>query len=205
MATLRRAQPFWFGNTLNATCPLMVGGPEYPHFKETAGAANRWLKGDLLYLDSNGTIELCTTSSSIMTSPVAGQALKAATGTTGEQVYFHAIRPDDLWVMNVMHATPASATTAQTQLGVVYGLRQDTVSGNGTGIWSVDIENTTVESTTVANARVQVVGFPLKNPFDAGNLDRPAIGDIYGLVIVKFIPFSIGTDGAPIVRVMQLA
>lgn len=203
MATLRRAQPFWFGNTLNATCPLMVGGPEYPHFKETA--SQTWTKGDLIYLDSNGTLAVCTTSSSIMTSAVAGQALKAATGVTGTEVYFHAIRPDDLWVMNVMHDTPASAVTAQTQLGVVYGLRQDTVSGNGTLIWSVDIQNTTVESTTVANARVQVVGFPLKNPFDAGNLDRPAIGDIYGLVIVKFIPISIATDGDPKVRVMQLA
>lgn len=194
MATLTRAQPFWFGNNLNATCPLMAGGPEYPHFKETAGQTFRI--GDLIYLDTNGTLAVCTLTGSVLNSKIAGIATKAASGVTGDQVYFHAIRPDDIWCMNVMHGTPASAITAQTQLGSVFGVRKDTVSGNGTLIWSVDIENA-VTGATADLARVKVVGFPLKNPFDAGSLTRPAIGDVYGLVLVQFIMNACDTDGNP--------
>src|SRR5437667_11284189 len=106
--------------------------------------------------------------------------------------------------MNVMHGTAASAVTNQNQLGTLRGLRQDTVSGNGTLIWSVDIENA-VTGATADLARVKIVGFPLKNPFDAGNLVRPAIGDVYGLVIVQFVMNVLEPDGNPLLgNLLQL-
>jgi hypothetical protein len=201
MATLTRHNPVWFGNTLNATCPLLAGGPEYPHFKETASQVFK--KGDLIYLDTNGTIALATINGSNQSDGfLCGVAKKNATGTTGAEIHFHVIRPDDLWVMNVMHGTAALAVTAQTQLGTVRGVRRDTVSS--VLAWGVDVENA-VEGATDSLARVQIVGFPLKNPFDAGSLTRPAIGDVYGLVIVKFLPFSAASDSVPFQRILQLA
>lgn len=194
MATLSRANPIYFGSILSQDCAQFVGGLEYPHFKETASQV--YVKGDLLYLDSNGTIALCTLTGQVLNSRIAGHAETAATGVTGTNVFMQVIKPTDIWCMNVMHATPASAITAQTQLGSLFGLRRDTVSGNGTLLWGVDIENA-VTGATADLARVKVVGFPLKNPFDAGSLTRPAIGDIYGLVLVQFIMNAADTDGNP--------
>ena len=202
MATLSRQNPIWFGSTLSNDCPQFVGGPEYTHFKETA--SQTYVKGDLLYLDSNGTIAICTTSSSQLTSKIAGRAEAAATGVTGTNVHMQIIKPTDIWCCNVMHATAASAITAQTQLGAVFAMRADTVSGNGTLVWSVDIENA-VTGANAHKARVKVVGFPLKNPFDAGSLTRPAIGDIYGLVLVQFIMNAADTDGnESLTNILQL-
>ena len=203
MATLSRSNPIYFGSVLPQDCPQFVGGPEYTHFKETA--AQTYVKGDLLFLDANGTIAICTTSSSQMTSKIAGRAEAAATGVTGTNVFMQVIKPTDIWCCNVMHATPASAVTAQTQLGSLFAMRADTVAGNGTLVWSVDIEN----SITGANSnkvRVKVVGFPLKNPFDAGSLTRPVIGDVYGLVLVQFVVSASNTDGNPTLsNILQLA
>jgi len=190
------------GDVFNSAHPLMAGGPEYPYFKETAGQTFK--AGDLLYLDTNGTVAICTLTGQQLNSKIVGQATKDASGVTGTQVYFRVIRPDGIWCMNVMHATAASAVTALTQLGALFGLRKDTVTGNGTNIWSVDIENA-VTGATADLARVKVVGFPLKNPFDAGTLTRPAIGDIYGLVLVQFIMNASDTDGNPsLMNILQM-
>lgn len=155
--------------------------------------------GDLIYLDSNGTLAVCGVTSTKLNTAIAGQACEAATGVTGTAVKFRAIRPDDIYAMNVFHATAASAITAQTQMGSVFGIIKPTASGSK---WQVDIENTTTEDGTTALAKVMVVGFPSINPADGV---ANTIGDIYGLVLVRFLPFTIATDGAPFTRNLQLA
>ncbi len=101
--------------------------------------------------------------------------------------------------MNVFHSTPASSVTAQTQLGVTYGIILNDSK------WAVDIENTTIEDGSVALGKVTVVGFPTQGLNSAGKWVETTIGDTNGLVIVKFTPFTIGTDGDPRTRNLQLA
>lgn len=200
MATLNRFQPVWIGNTLNATEPLYRGGTgpkEYPHWKETA--SQTYGVGDLLFIDTNGTIAICTVAANLLTSAVAGQALAAATGVTGAQVQLRMIRPDDLFMMNVFHTTPASAVTVQTNLLAVFGLRNDTVSGNGTNLWNVDLVNA-VEGTNNRAAHVRVVDFGLKTP-DGTTVTLHT--DVYAPVIVQFLPISIFNTNASVLRVIQ--
>lgn len=179
-----------------------MGGPEYPHFKETASQSYK--AGDLVYLDTNGTVAICTLSTDRLNSKVLGIAVKNATGTTGNEVYIQVIRPTDIFCMGVHHGTEASAVTAQTQLGSIFGVDKQTVSGNGTAIWCVNIEDA-VTGASSDLARVKCVNFPLKNWFDAGSLTRPAIGDIYGLMLVQFIMNSCDTDGNPsLTNILQL-
>ena len=190
MATISRIQPYWAGNSLNATEPLFHGGPEALHWKETASQS--YGVGDLLYLDTNGTIAICTLTGTIHNSAIIGQAITAATGTTGASVFLRVIRPDDLFVMNVTHTTVASAVTVQTLLGLRKGL-QKLVS-----CWGADIENA-VEGAADALARVKIVDFPLRSPSG----ETVAIGDVLGLELVNFVPFSMASDGNPNQFVLQ--
>jgi hypothetical protein len=192
MATMTRIQPSFWGSGIHAPSNF-VGGPEANWFKETA--SQTYGIGDLLYLDSNGTVAICTNSSNKLNSAIAGIATKAATGTTGTAVHMKVIQPTDIYCMNVYHGTAASAITAQTQLGVSYGIILNSSK------WAVDIENTTIEDGTTALGKVTVVGFPVYSPDGV----RCAIGDTYGLVLVKFLPFTIATDGSPFTRNLQLA
>src|SRR6266567_3659417 len=132
MATINRIQPYWAGSSLNDAESLFRGGLEYPHWKETA--SQTYGVGDMLYLDASGTIALCTLTGTQLTSAIVGQAITAATGTTGASVFLRVIRPDDLFLMNVVHTTVASAVTAQTQLGSRRGMQL--LSSN----WGADIE-----------------------------------------------------------------
>jgi hypothetical protein len=177
------------------------------YLKETASQS--WKIDDILYVDTNGTIAIATNSTGKANSAFAGLALAKASGVTGQQVQLDIIRPDQVYVASVWHSTAASAVTVQTQLSGVYGLRYDTAAlpAGTAGTWVVDIENTTVEDASNALARVQVVGFyEGRAPTATAGVDVTcSIGDIYGAVLVKFVPFSIATDGSPSVRVLQLA
>ncbi len=193
MATMTRIQPYYAGSNIHES-PQFHGGPEETHFKETASQS--WGIGDLVYLDASlGTLSICTTTSTKLNSAIAGQATKAATGTTGAQAHFRVIRPDEIYYMNVYHSTIGSAISAQTQLGNVFGVIL--ISSK----WLVDIENTTSEDGTTALAKVQVVNFPTYSPDGV----RTAIGDTYGFVCVKFLTFTIASDGSPFTRNLQLA
>ena len=221
MAECLRIQPVWVGSNLNATCPLKKGGyitsgsttetNEEPYFVEAA--SQTFKVGDLVFLDSDGRIALCTLTGVQLTSAIAGQALvDGQNGSAGvPKTYLHAIRSDDLFVMNVMHATAASAITAQNQLGTVRGLRRDAVTQLGSSLtrWCVDIENA-VEGGADANARVKIVGFMqrglvLEADGSIGANKAVAIGDKYGLVIVHFLPWSAASDFAPFTRILQLS
>lgn len=200
MATQTTGNPFYLGNDLNGdVSPLLIGDPKRSWLVEAASQS--YGVGELVYLAS-GKVTICVVdgSTKVMTSAIAGVARKAATGTTNAQARIQAIRQDDLWAMNVYHATAASAVTALTQLGSVYGI----VKPAATGKWHVDIENA-VEGGADSNARVKVVGFLEKNPYDGGNFDLVAVGDIYGIAIVKFLPWSAASDFVPMQRLLQLA
>jgi hypothetical protein len=195
MATQTLISPTYVGSSLNATCPLLAGGSEQSWIKEVASST--WVAGDLLTIDSNGKLAECTDSSGILTGSIDAIALTAASGVTDTNPLIRVIRPDDIFAMNVYHATAASAVTNQNQLTDRFG-----VFTSAAGLWHVDIENTTVEDATNSTARVRIVGFPATNPATGA---ANTIGDIYGVVYVKFLPFSIASDGTPIVHNMRLA
>lgn len=192
MATHSLMQPRYVKST-HKVPRLTVGGPEHPEVKETASQSYK--QGALVYKDSNGTIAICTDSSGVLNSPIGGQAINAATGTTGANVFFFAILPTDIYIMNVYHATAASAVTVLTQEGDVFGV----IVANDK--WHVDIENA-VEGAADANARVRCVGFPRISPVDGSN---NTIGDIYGFMFVQFLDKSFATDFDPWARTLQYA
>lgn len=206
--TLQRIQPKLVNTTLPGVMPGVHGGAMASYFKETASQS--WVAGDLIYLDTNGTLAICTTSSNQLNSAIAGQALYSATGVTGTAVQFHPIRADEVYLMNVYHSTAASAVTAQTLLannsGVGYAVIRASDGSASGNCWMVDIENTAnLEDATHNLARVKIVGFELQTAIDStGNQVVPALGDIYGLVKVQFLTFSIASDGTPFQRLLQL-
>lgn len=184
MATLTVIQPVHVLKSDNSS-PRFAGGPEYPHFKETAGQS--YGIGDFLYIDSSGTIAICTVDgSSILSSRLAGQATAKATGVTGTGVHFRIITEQDLFIFNVYHGTAASAITAQTQLGTRRQLKKIN------SVWRVDIENS-IEGATDSAGQVTIVNFPLRHPDGT----KVAIGDVNGLVLCHFNNVSIASDGNP--------
>lgn len=210
--TLKITQPRLHDTTLPGMSSRLQGSvnatEEGTWLKETAGQT--FGVGDFVYLDSNGTIAICTTSSNQMNSAIYGLAGQKATGVTGNPVLVNVVRPDLIYVMNVWHSTPASAVAAQTVLGGVYAMfNLVTAQATGTnGCWAVDIENSAnIEDSTHALARVQVVGFyqgrVFTNDTPSVEADAAYTTDIYGKVLVKIVPFSIASDGSPFVRVIQ--
>lgn len=197
MATQTLGQPFWVGSTLNGeTAPLHRGDPARSPFVE--GTTQIFKTGDLIFL-SSGKLVLCTLTGAVLTSAIAGIAKKNAVGVTGTKCHFQVIRPDDLFAMNVYHSTQALAVTVDTQLGGVFGIIRV-----GTK-WHIDIE-TAVEGAADSNGRVKIVDFLEHNPYDGGNFTRVAVGDIYGIAVVKFLEFSVSTDFVPpLQRILQLA
>jgi hypothetical protein len=193
MATQQLIQPFYAGSTMNKERTFR-GGPEYPHWKETA--SQTYGIGDLLYVDTNGTVAIATVNGSNQSNGfIAGQAKSAASGVTGANVHFPIIRSDELFYMNVYHGTAASAVGAQTMLGTIKGVVK--ISGR----WHIDIENT-VEGATDALGRVALVEIPKKHPMDG---TTNTVTDTYALFIVQFIPYSIASDSVPQARVLQFS
>mgnify|MGYP001614795838 FL=1 len=182
-----------------------LGGPEYPHVKETA--AQTYAVDDLVYFDSNGTIAICTVDGgtpTLLNVVVAGHPSKAATGVTGGSVVLLPIKSSDLFIGNVHHETVGSAITALTDQGDVRSIcRSATVpTGAPAGTtWRVS-KDAVPEGAADANGHVTIVGFPLRTRI-GGVL--AAIGDTYGLVLFKFNDWSMASDGNPNARVLQLS
>jgi hypothetical protein len=202
MATHTYVNPIYWKSTDNAgpiykgyAGPALTTGGENPTLKETASQSYR--VGDLVYIDSNGTVAIVTESTDTVNSAILGQAARAATGVTGAPTYVQCWRPEDRYLMQVYHATPASAVTALTQRGQVYSIIKDE-SGNDT--YHVDIGTTIEDGGDDALARVMVVDFP-EGQIINGVLST--IGDLKGWVIVKPLEFSIASDGAPFIRILQ--
>lgn len=186
--------PRFRGLALGEVATVIAGMGEETLLKETA--AQTYRVGDIVYLDSNGTVAIVTESTDTVNSAILGQAAKPASGSTGEPAYVLVWRPEDRFLMQVFHGTPGSAVTAQTHMGGIFPIIKDE-SGNDT--YHVDLA-TTAEDGSVALARVQVVGFPEGEYI---NGVKSTLGDTYGWVIVKPLEWSIGSDGDPRVRVLQ--
>src|SRR5260370_111721 len=136
---------------LPGTQPIVRGGPEEPWYKETA--SQTYGVGDLVYLDSNGTVAICTVASLQLNSAILGQPTRPASGVTGTQVEFHAIHPNDIYVMQAWHGTPASAVFAQTDMGLTFNVIKPTAAP-GTGTWMVD----KINAVSVSLPRVKLIG-----------------------------------------------
>lgn len=172
----------------------MYGGPECPLYKETA--SQTYGIGDLLYLDSNGTIAICTVSSDRMNGKYCGQATKAATGVTGTNVHMRPIIPGDLYEINLFHTTVASAVGTQAMLGTDRGLYWKagalgvTTNTGSTSKWVVDLINA-AEGSADSSARVRIINFPERNRGGAAN----AFADIYAVALCMFLNVSISETG----------
>lgn len=191
MATHILMNPFYVGNEVYPYRSFR-GGPSGKHTTYVEAASQSWKSGDLIFMNDASNMTICGEDGSghYLTGPIAGQAMGNASGTTGAKVHFAVIRPTDKFIMNVYHGTAASAVTAKTQIGDHLAVRHNSSR------WMADIENTAEDGST-AIAVVKVIGFPLWHPL----LNVPvAIGDIYGLVEVQFLSFSMATDGNPQVR-----
>lgn len=197
MATHMLMNPFYVGNSV-FPYRRYEGGPGDKTTTQVEAASQSWKSGDLIFMNDASNLTICGEdgSSHYLTGPIAGQAEKNATGVTGTKVHFAVIRPTDRFFMNVYHGTAASAITAKTQIGDVFAVR------HASSRWMCDIETGSLEGAGNADAVVKVVGFPLWHPL----LNVPvAIGDVYGLVEVEFIPFSIANDATPMIRRLQFA
>jgi hypothetical protein len=175
--------PCTLATNLPGTQPSQHGGVGETYFKETASQSYKI--NDLIYLDSNGTIAVCTTSTTNsvaqLTSAVLGLAETAATGTTGTAVKFNGITPNQTYIMNAYHPTEASAVFAQTDLGTLKNIGK-----SASGLWHVDVRNTLVYTLP----QVRIVGFPKMGLDSDGNwVTNAAVADVYGLAYVQFVPF----------------
>lgn len=194
MATFALQQIRYKRSVAGGVEPVVIGGPEWPSIIETASQS--YPLGGLVYIDSNGTIAICTNSSGL-TSEVLGQAMKAATGTTGAAAYVRPIRTTDRFIANLYHSTAATAVSALAKINVMYNL----ILINGK--WHVDVENTTVEDGSTAKATVKVLGFEKEGFNSTGQWIEHTIGDIYAPAEIQFLSLSIGTDGDPRRRNLQ--
>lgn len=186
MATIALSQIRWVRRQGGSGCRHFRGGAAETGFLRE-DASQTWAAGSLIAIDDDGDLEVAVGNEGTP-GPIAGQAMEAATGTEGSDVFFAVIDPNDIFVANVYHGTIGSAVTSRGQLREVYGIKL--VSGK----WHVDIEGTGEDAST-ANARVQVIGF----------WDEDALGDTYGRVLVQFLKHSLATDGNPNTRILQLA
>lgn len=103
-------------------------------------ASQTFKKGDLVYLVSG---KVTAYPASPTTQKLLGQAQADASGVTDTNIPV-VIADDNVdFLLPVYHATPASAITAVTDVGLAggYGAKQVTVSS--VTAWAVDLQNTT--------------------------------------------------------------
>ena len=111
-------------------------------------AASQTFKPMDFVIDSSGSMAIgCATNASIATSStVLGLADSAASGTTAARAPYIPLDENVLVRLPVYHGTPASATTAVTQIGSTFNLFRSTA-----GAWFCDISSTTAPYFTVAD------------------------------------------------------
>ncbi len=201
MATLGLILPQLVNDSIPGVQPQQRGGAMDPTFIEAASQTYR--VNDLIYVDTSGNTAICTVNGSVqLDGEIAGLASSAATGTTGATANLHVIRANDVVLMNVYHATPASAVGTQAMVGDVFAI----IKPVATGKWHVDITNA-VEGATDALARVRCIGFETNKAIDStGTWITPALTDIYALMKVHFLPLSAASDSDPFQkRILQFA
>ncbi len=201
MATLALINPQLMNDSIPGVQPQTRGGAMDTTFIEAASQTYR--VNDLIYVDTSGNTAICTVDGSvILNGEIAGLATSAATGTTGATANLHVIRANDVIVMNVYHATAASAVGTQAMVGDVFGI----IKPVATTKWHVDITNA-VEGAADALARVRCIGWVTDRALDStGTWITPAFTDIYALMKVHFLPLSAASDSDPFQkRILQFA
>jgi hypothetical protein len=83
-------------------------------------ASQSFKQGQFVYLAS-GKVTVCADDATT----IYGLAMQDASGTTDTAMMVMQARDDTEFLMNAYHATPSSAVTAVTQVGVKYGLEVD--------------------------------------------------------------------------------
>lgn len=185
LATIQRTQPRVRSNMLGGAPTVRFGGGiEDSKFIEAA--SQTYKTQDFVYIDSSGNTAIATVDGSgILNTPIAGLAAADASGVTGAKARVVIVTEMDLIEMNLWHSTAASSALARTMLGKMYGIEKQA------NIWSVDLETSTEPGSGTPLIKVKIVDF------------LSDIGDIYPRVLVRFLPFTLVTDGSGIVRNLQ--
>lgn len=183
MANTMLKIPVTLADPVAGAQPPVRGGAEEPWFKETA--SQTYAVNDLVYLDGNGTVAVCTTATTNSVAqlnvPILGMPYVAATGTTGKAVRFMPITSRARYIMNAFHPTQASAVFTQANLGALFNIGK-----SASGLWHVDVRNSLVYTLPM----VEVVGFPSQGLDSNGNyVSNAAVGDVFGLAYVRFVPW----------------
>ena len=120
-----------------------AGGNERPDIREFHEASSQsFVYGDLVYLSSN-KVTVCGADPAA----ILGIALKAATGTADSIIPVWVIHGSDEFLMNVYHATAASATFSdQSAIDTAYEINK-----YAAGKWTIDIAATSSTRVTVIN------------------------------------------------------
>lgn len=168
MATITRVQARFLGNS-SGKAAITKGGAEYPNIKETASQS--YGAGAPVYYDSNGTIAVAVATSNTVRL-IAGFAPKAATGTTGEPVFYRPLKAGDLLVVNCMGTS--TTVTSLAQVGDVTNF--DLHTGN------LLVANP--DSTTDTYLLGKIVGL---YTIVGGYADGDVVGDTYGRLIVEIM------------------
>lgn len=200
MATQVPRKPRYIKSLIALSPPAIADGTTYHSLIETA--AQTYKRGDIVYIDSNGTVAIATVSSGKVNSAMLGIAKRDASGVTGAAAYVEPFRVEDVYEINLYHTTPASAVLTQATYGVkAYGLYYDPAAlpGGTGGAWGVDLINTTVEDGSTALAKVRIIDCPRTTMDGLPN----AITDIYAVVHVIILPWTARTDGSNRVSNMQ--
>ncbi len=167
MATITKVQAKFIGN-VSGKAAITKGGKEYPNIKETASQS--YAAGAPVYYDSNGTIAIAVAGSNLV-AQIAGFALKAATGTTGEPVFYRPMLPGDLYVVNL--AGSSTVITALTQVGdlINFDMSSGLLVGNLDSAVDTNVAGIVVGLYTVAG----------------GYADGDTVGDTNGRLIVRIM------------------
>jgi hypothetical protein len=170
MATITIAQARYLNNVDGKATPLR-GGRQFPNIKETA--SQTYAQGAPIYYDTNGTIAVAVAGSNKV-DKLAGFALEAASGTTGQPVRYRPLRVGDRLLMNLKGSS--TTTTALTLLDDLCNF--DLHTGN---LLCANPDSATTDGSKVLGKIVEIYTVA------GGYQDGDAIGDTYGRVIVQIM------------------
>jgi len=128
------------------------------------GTSQTFKKGEPVYL-SGGYVVECGDDPAVILGFAAADASNTTAGAVEVPVWIADF--DTIFTASVYHGTPASAVTAQTQVGTAYGIYRDTTNSK----CYVDISD-------VTNTRVVVIDYD----------HRDDVGDRYGRLLFKVVP-----------------
>ena len=155
----------------NASVPAM------PEEKRLVDGDATWYSGQLLYGSSDGLVYTCA-GSAVVIHYLALQDLASAIGNDTTYKPMARLHADDVLLMNVWHATAASALAPESITGLRYELEVDS------NVCYVDLEEYTTDAFQV------IMPYWRVSEFD------DASTDLYGRVLVNVIASVVNAEGA---------